>query len=153
VGDDDVQTLIRTVIVCVTVMKMGVDDTDGLAVALGERLDDADWLELGEPVGVCAALGDPLSEADVETDAVALPETVTVAVVVMVTVTRTYDPLGVAVSDGVGVGTGVGVTEPEDVPEPEPVTVTVRVCCSDRRTAKKRTGRVKTAEKPHHTHG
>jgi hypothetical protein len=68
-------------------MKMGVDDTDGLAVALGERLDDAVWLELGEPVGVCAALGVPLSEADV----VALPETVcvTVDVVVMVTVTKT----------------------------------------------------------------
>jgi hypothetical protein len=68
-------------------MKMGVDDTDGLAVALGERLDDAVWLELGEPVSVCAALGDPLSEAD----AVALPETVcvTVDVVIMVTVTKT----------------------------------------------------------------
>ena len=53
-------------------MKMGVDDTDGLAVALGERLGDADWLELREPVGVCAGLGVPLREAD----AVELPETV-----------------------------------------------------------------------------
>ena len=65
---------------------MGVDDTDGLAVALGERLGDADWLELREPVGVCAVLGVPLREAD----AVELPETVcvTVDVVVMVTVTK-----------------------------------------------------------------
>ena len=58
-------------------------------MALGERLDEADSLGVGEPVCVCTALIVPLSDADEVTDEVVLPDTVTVAVVVMVTVMNT----------------------------------------------------------------